>query len=201
MDLQTILTFTIAFFVFAASPGPDNVTILSKTVADGPAHGLAYGAGVVTSIFGVVILAAIGFHALAQAMNEQLAFVQYPGAAWLVWMGISMWRAAPVITPRATSGGVFRLYITGFLLNVSNPKMPIFYLALLPGALGVRPLGVADTALLLAIIAAVEVVVVGGHVLIGMKARSLLDRPARIRALNRGAGSLMIAAAAVVAAR
>ena len=47
----------------------------------------------------------------------------------------------------------------------------------------------------------VEVVVVGGHVLIGMKARNLLDRPARIRALNRGAGSLMIAAAAVVAAR
>ena len=121
--------------------------------------------------------------------------------ATLVWMGISMWRAAPVIKPRATSGGVLRLYITGFLLNVSNPKMPIFYLALLPGVLGLRPPGVADTALLLAIIAVVEVVVVGGHVLIGMKARNLLDRPARIRALNRGAGSLMIAAAAVVAAR
>ncbi len=51
MEIQTIFTFCLAFFVFAASPGPDNLTILSKTVSSGPAQGIAYGIGVVCSIF------------------------------------------------------------------------------------------------------------------------------------------------------
>ncbi len=59
--------------------------------------------------------------------------------------------------------------LTGFLLNISNPKMPIFYLALLPGVLGIRPLTVSDTAELLVIIALIEVV--GGHVFLGYKAK------------------------------
>lgn len=55
-----------------------------------------------------------------------------------------------------------RLFLTGLLLNISNPKMPIFYLALLPGVLGIRPLTIYDTIELLLIIAAIEVIVIGG---------------------------------------
>jgi threonine/homoserine/homoserine lactone efflux protein len=72
MGLETILTFCLAFFVFAASPGPDNITIISKTVSNGPAYGFAYGAGVVVSIFSFVILAAVGFNAVSQYLNENL---------------------------------------------------------------------------------------------------------------------------------
>ena len=70
MEAQTILTFCLAFFVFAASPGPDNLTILSKTVSNGPAYGAAYGLGVVTSIFCFVILAAIGLKAFGGKEKE-----------------------------------------------------------------------------------------------------------------------------------
>src|SRR5947208_944427 len=124
MDLQTVLTFSLAFFVFAASPGPDNLTILSKTVSRGPAHGAAYGAGVVCGIFRFVMLAAIGFNALARYMNENLRFIQYAGAVYLVYTGIMMWRSKPEIKPRAMRGGLIRLFLTGLLLNISNPKMP-----------------------------------------------------------------------------
>ena len=89
----------------------------------------------------------------------------------------------------------------GFLLNVSNPKMPIFYLALLPGVLGTRGLTVSDTLGILAVILAVEVLVVGAHVLVALKAKAALTQPHRVRALNRGAGALMIGAGALVAAR
>jgi threonine/homoserine/homoserine lactone efflux protein len=201
MDLQTVLTFGLAFFVFAASPGPDNLTILSKTVSSGPVHGVAYGVGVVCSIFLFVILAAIGFNAIAQYMNENLRFIQYIGAIYLIYMGITMWRSKPNIKPRMMRGGLLRLFLTGFLLNISNPKMPIFYLALLPGVLGIRPLTITDTAELLVIIALIEVIVVGGHVFLGHKAKIALTDPNKIRVLNRGAGALMVGAGVLVASR
>ncbi|MDQ0454828.1 threonine/homoserine/homoserine lactone efflux protein [Rhizobium paknamense] len=201
MDIQTLLTFALAFFVFAASPGPDNLTILSKTVSNGPAHGIAYGVGVVTSIVLFVIMAAIGFNALSQYMNENLRVIQYAGACYLIYTGVMMWRANPVLQPRSLRGGLPRLFFTGFVLNVSNPKMPVFYLALLPGVLGLRPLGLVDTLELLAVIGLVETVVIGGHVLLACKAKAALGTPRNIRRLNRGAGTLMVGAGVLVASR
>lgn len=201
MDLQTILTFCLAFFVFAASPGPDNITILSKTVSSGPAHGVAYGIGVVCSIFCFVILAAIGFNAVSRYMNENLRFIQYVGAAYLIYTGVTMWLSNPQIQPPAMKGGLARLFITGFLLNISNPKMPIFYLALLPGVLGIGPLTLIDTITLLILIAAIEVVVIGGHVFAGYKAKGALSNASRVKVLNRSAGALMVGAGVLVAAR
>jgi threonine/homoserine/homoserine lactone efflux protein len=201
MDIGTTATFTLAFLVFAASPGPDNLTIVSKTVNDGPAHGIAYGCGVVASIAGFVILAALGLNALAGAAGDHLRVVRYIGAAYLVYTGVAMWRAPAVVAPRRLRGGLARLFGVGFLLNVSNPKMPVFYLALLPGVLGTRPLTAADTMTLLAVIVAVEALVIGVHVGLALRARAALARPRRLRALNRGAGALMIGAGVLVASR
>ncbi|WP_237478788.1 LysE family translocator [Lichenibacterium dinghuense] len=201
MDLGTAATFALAFFLFAASPGPDNITILSKTVNDGPAHGVAYGCGVVASIGCFVVLAAVGLDAVAGAVGEHIRFVRYLGAAYLVYTGIAMWRAPVAVAPRRLRGGLLRLFGLGFLLNVSNPKMPVFYLALLPGVLGTHPLTAADTLVLLAVILAVEGLVIGGHVALALRARSALARPRRLRALNRGAGALMVGAGALVTAR
>lgn len=201
MDIQTILTFSLAFFVFAASPGPDNLTILSKTVLNGPSHGIAYGVGVVCSIFLFAVFAAIGFNALAQRINENLRFIQYVGALYLIYTGVMMWRSKPKIKSRVTRGGLARLFSTGFILNISNPKMPIFYLALMPGVLGVRPLTIGDTVELMIIIALIEVIVIGNHVYLGCRAKSALANPKKIAVLNRGAGVLMIGAGVFVASR
>ena len=201
MDMQTLLTFAIAFFVFAASPGPDNLTIVSKTVSVGPAHGLAYGAGMVLSILGFVIFAAMGLNAVAQALNENFRFVQYAGAAYLIYTGVQMWRAEPVMAARTPRGGLGRLFLTGFFLNLTNPKMPIFYLALLPGVLGTHSLTASDTAELMLVILLVEILVVGFHVAAASRARRFIATPRRIKALNQGAGSLIIGAGVLVASR
>ncbi|OLP61328.1 RhtB family transporter [Xaviernesmea oryzae] len=201
MDVQTLLTFAAAFFVFAASPGPDNLTIVSKTVTAGPAHGLAYGAGMVVSILGFVIFAAIGLNAVAQGLNEGFRFVQYAGAAYLIYTGVQMWRSQPQLEARAPRGGLGRLFATGFMLNLTNPKMPIFYLALLPGVLGTRMLTLADTLQLILVILLVELVVVGFHVFAAHRARHLIATPRRLRQLNRSAGALMAGAGVLVASR
>ncbi len=201
MDGQTILTFCLAFFVFAASPGPDNLMIFSKTVANGPTHGIAYGLGVVFSIFCFVILAAISLNMVSQYMAENFRIVQYIGSIYLIYTGIVMWRSSPEIKKRAMQGGLPKLFLLGFLLNISNPKMPIFYLALLPGVLGFQPVTLYDTIWLLVIIALVEVVVIGGHVFTGFKVKHAFSDRKKITLLNRGAGALMIGVGVLVASR
>lgn len=201
IDIQTMSTFALAFTVFAASPGPDNVTIFSKTISSGPSHGLAYGAGVVVSIYCFVLLATAGFSAIGNFLNRNLAFLQYLGAAYLIYIGIATWRAVPKLNPKIIVGNVPRMFFAGFLLNISNPKMPFFYLALLPGIFGIRTYSVMDVAIILAIITFVEFFVVGGLVLLARKANNAFTQPKQLRIINKVAGGLMMGAGVFIAVR
>ena len=153
------------------------------------------------SIPGFLVLAALGLNALADTVGEHLRVLRYAGAAYLVYTGIAMWRAPVTAAARPVKGGIARLFGLGVLLNVSNPKMPVFYLALLPAVLGSHPLSFVDAAIILAVVIAVEALVIGAHVTIALRTKAALAEPRRLRALNRGAGALMVGAGALVASR
>lgn len=204
MDISTLVAFGATFFVFAASPGPDNMTILARTVHGGAASGIAYGLGTVTGILVFLTLACFGLSAVAAEMGADMVVLRYAGAAYLVWMGIRMWMA-PAIVPEARAtidaGDLRRGFLTGILLNLGNPKMPLFYVALLPNVVGPN-LTLRDVLSLALVILLVETLVIGGHVLLASRARGLLRSPRVVRRVNRGAGALMVGAgAAVIAAR
>jgi threonine/homoserine/homoserine lactone efflux protein len=204
MDLHTLIAFAATFFVFAASPGPDNMTILARTVSNGAASGLAYGLGTVTGILIFLVLAAFGLSALASEMGWAMTVLRYAGAAYLVWMGIRMW-TAPVVLPSerpiAEAGDLRRGFLAGVVLNLGNPKMPPFYIALLPNVVGPN-LTWQMAASLAGVILLVEAVVIGGHVVLAGRARRLLRNQQAVRRLNRGSGAAMIGAGvAVVATR
>jgi threonine/homoserine/homoserine lactone efflux protein len=204
MDLSTLLAFAAAFFVFAASPGPDNMTIVARTIAHGPASGIAYGAGTVAGILVFLSLAAFGLSVIAAEMTVVMTILRYAGAAYLVWMGIRLWTAEPVVPdvqPTAERRGLLAVFATGVALNLGNPKMPLFYVALLPNVTG-SSLTPGDVAALAGVILAVETAVVGGHVLLATRARRLLRTPTIVRRVNRAAAGIMVGAGvAVVAAR
>lgn len=162
MDVAALAAFAAAFLFFAASSGPDNVTIVARTVAQGALSGIAYGAGTCT--------------------------------------GIKLWTAEPVVPALAPQrhGSVLGAYLTGVVLNLGNPKMPLFYIALLPHVVGTQ-LTISDGGTLAAVILAVEIVVVGGHVVLASRARRALRNPVIIRRVNRTAGTVMIGAGAAVA--
>lgn len=204
MDLSTLVAFGATFFVFAASPGPDNMTILARTMHGGAASGIAYGLGTVTGILIFLGLAAFGLSAAAADMGAGMIVLRYAGAAYLIWMGIRMW-TAPATVPQARAitdvRDLRRGFLTGVVLNLGNPKMPLFYLALLPHVVG-PDLSIADFLSLTVVILLVEVLVVGGHVVLASRARRLLGTPRVVRNVNRGAGTLMVGAGvAVIATR
>lgn len=204
MDIATLLAFAAAFFVFAASPGPDNMTIVARTISNGAASGIAYGAGTVVGILIFLALAAFGLSIIAAKMAIVMTMLRYGGAAYLIWMGIRLWTAVPVVPdlqPVSGRRGLLATFATGVALNLGNPKMPLFYVALLPNVVGAS-LAPGHLGVLAMVILVVEAVVIGGHVLLAGCARGLLRTPAVVRRVNRAAGGAMIGAGvAVVATR
>ncbi|TBN08021.1 LysE family translocator [Agrobacterium cavarae] len=202
MDMTTLIAFAAAFFVFAASPGPDNMTIVARTITHGAPSGIAYGLGTVAGILIFLTLAAFGLSLIAQEMGVAMTVLRYGGAAYLIWMGVKMWTApavVPQLQPVSERRGLFSIFVTGFVLNLGNPKMPLFYVALLPNVVGTS-LTVDHLAALAAVILCVEVVVIGGHVLLAVRARKLLRSERIVRRVNRVAGGVMIGSGVAVAA-
>lgn len=202
MDMTTLIAFAAAFFVFAASPGPDNMTIVARTITHGAPSGIAYGLGTVAGILIFLTLAAFGLSLIAQEMGVAMTVLRYGGAAYLIWMGVKMWTApavVPELQPVSERRGLFSIFLTGFVLNLGNPKMPLFYVALLPNIVGAS-LTVDHLAALAAVILCVEVVVIGGHVLLAVRARKLLRSERIVRRVNRVAGGVMIGSGVAVAA-
>ncbi|TIS50815.1 MAG: LysE family translocator, partial [Mesorhizobium sp.] len=115
-----------------------------------------------------------------------------------------LWSAAPVVPelqPVSERRGLLAIFATGVALNLGNPKMPLFYLALLPNVVGAS-LDAGNVGVLMVVIVAVEVAVIGGHVMLAGRARKLLRTPKIVRRVNRAAGGVMVGAGvAVVAAR
>ncbi|AWN53166.1 LysE family translocator [Methylobacterium sp. 17Sr1-1] len=204
MDLTTLLAFAAAFLVFAASPGPDNMTIVARTLSHGPAAGLAYGFGMVVGILAVLALAASGLAVVAQEMGLVMTVLRHLGAAYLIFAGIRLWIAEPVLPAERVGGprpGLAESVLTGLALNLGNPKMPLFYLALLPNVVGAA-LAPSQVGILAGVILAVEVLVIGGHVVLAGRLRRALRTRAAVRRANRVAGGVMVGAGvAVVAAR
>ncbi|MGM4884869.1 LysE family translocator [Hyphomicrobiales bacterium] len=204
MDISTLLAFAAAFFVFAASPGPDNMTIVARTISNGAASGIAYGAGTVVGILIFLTLAAFGLSFLAAEMGIVMIVLRYAGAAYLIWMGVKLWTAEPVVPelqPVSGRRGLTTVFATGVALNLGNPKMPLFYVALLPNVVGAS-LTLGHLGALAAVILVVEVLVIGGHVILATRARRLLRSACIVRRVNRAAGGVMIGAGvAVVASR
>ncbi|WP_327002111.1 LysE family translocator [Dactylosporangium sp. NBC_01737] len=116
------------------APGPDMLFVLSCGMRGGPRAGLLATAGLATSAAVHVLVAAAALTALFTAVPEAFTVLRIAGAAYLAYLGIQMIRQRGDLIaeaePAAVSGR--RVYLSGFLTNLSNPKMIAFSVAFLP---------------------------------------------------------------------
>jgi len=198
------LTLTATVAVAALTPGPAVTAIVARAIADGPRPALAINAGVVTGDLLFFALAAAGMAAAAHSLGDMFAVLRMLGALYLVWQGISLWRAQPRVATTARAGHeshFWRNYSSGLLLMFGHVQAMLFYAALMPGFVDLSPLSWADFALL----ALMLVVVIGGvntgYALLAARARRFFANQRAQRVLLRVAGTLMLVAAALVATR
>src|SRR4051794_23164189 len=131
--------FAATVLVVNATPGVDMMLVLTRTLRHGVAGGIAAALGVAAGCVVHTLVAAFGMAALLAASSATFATVKWAGAAYLLWLAFGMLRegvtpraAVAVDASRADSPGAARLFGQGLLTNVFNPKVAIFFLALLP---------------------------------------------------------------------
>lgn len=130
-----IVVFVVASLVLIVTPGQDMALVMSRSIALGPRAGVATAAGVSTGLLGHTVLAALGLAAVLQASEILFTALKLAGAAYLVYLGIRAFRAAPVSVDDAhpAVGTPLRsLFAQGALSNLANPKIAIFYFSFLP---------------------------------------------------------------------
>lgn len=137
LGIQNLELFIITGLLLNMAPGPDSLLVMSRSAAQGWKAGSAAALGIGSGTFIHVFAAALGLSALLAASATAFLVIKYLGAAYLLYIGISMLlsksqtsaaQSAPVLTPRSYG----RLYLQGFLTNVLNPKVALFFLAFVP---------------------------------------------------------------------
>jgi threonine/homoserine/homoserine lactone efflux protein len=138
-ELPQLLVFMVAGWLLNLTPGPDVLYIVSNAIRSGVRAGMVAALGIVSGCFVHVFAAALGVGALLAASSTAFTALKWAGAAYLVWMGVKLlWsrdasvvaltQVAPVLAP----ADLGRIYRRGFLINVLNPKVALFFLAFVP---------------------------------------------------------------------
>ncbi|WP_300335207.1 LysE family translocator [Accumulibacter sp.] len=128
------LLFTVSSLVLITTPGQDMILVMSRSIAQGPAAGIATAAGVSVGLVGHTLLATLGLGAILRASELVFLGLKLVGAAYLVYLGIGLIRTrrAELLVGAATRRSLARLFVDGAFSNISNPKIAIFYFAFLP---------------------------------------------------------------------
>ena len=128
------LLFSIASLVLITTPGQDMILVMSRSIAQGPAAGVATAAGVSVGLVGHTVLATLGLGAILRTSAWMFIALKLVGAAYLIWLGVSLLRtrSAELALGHAAPRSLRRLFTDGALSNLSNPKIAIFYFAFLP---------------------------------------------------------------------
>lgn len=158
-SLTTFLLFALATFLLTVSPGPGVVYVTARSISQGRHAGFASMFGIESGEVVWIAAAATGVAAMLAASTAALGLLRWAGAAYLVYLGVQRWRQAdsPPALRRARPAAVFA---QGFVTQVFNPKVAVFFIAFLPQFLNpaqpIAPQVVALGAVYVAIALAVD---------------------------------------------
>ncbi len=136
---QLLLLFILASGLLTITPGVDTVMVLRSSTSDGPRGGAAAAFGICLGLLVWGMSAAFGLTALLAASELAFTLVKWAGAAYLIYLGVKLLfkPRANLATPQAEGSAIIsrgsgRLFQRGFLSNILNPKVGVFYVTFLP---------------------------------------------------------------------
>ncbi len=199
-DLQ-LGTFVVLAAVLTLSPGADTLLVIRNVVARGRGAGIATASGICCGLFVHATLSALGLSVLLAQSAWAYELLKIFGALYLLWLGLqSLARAlrgngatdsaAAIAGARPPLCG--RSFREGLLTNVLNPKVAVFYLALLPQFIGVHDPVFAKSMLLAGIHAGMGLAWLVALAAVLDRARALITRPRMKRLLEGVSGAILV---------
>jgi threonine/homoserine/homoserine lactone efflux protein len=196
--------FASALLVAAASPGPGIAAIVARVLGRGMRGAVAFTAGVALGDVVWLTIAVLGLAALAQTFHGVFLAIKYAGVAYLLYLAWKLWTApvhAHEVDADATDVSPVRLFLAGLAVTMGNPKVMVFYLALLPNIIDLTHVTLAGWLALSSVTLSVLAVVFGVYVGLAARARRLFTSPRALRLVNRATGAVMASTAAAIAAK
>jgi threonine/homoserine/homoserine lactone efflux protein len=196
IPLDTLATFFVAAVLLGLAPGPDNIFVLTQSALRGKAAGLLVTLGLCTGLVVHTTAVAFGVAVIFQASAVAFTALKLFGAGYLLYLAWQAFRASAKRIaggePRGSSA--FKLYRRGIIMNVTNPKVSIFFLAFLPqfadpgrGSLSIQMLMLGGIFIISTII------VFGGIALLAGSVGQWLNRSPKTQVvMNRLAGMVFI---------
>ena len=134
MSDAQLLLFIVTSLVVIVTPGQDMILVMSRSITQGSAAGIATAAGVSTGLLGHTLLAGLGLGSILLVSETLFVVLKLVGAAYLIYLGVRLLltRAASLELAGPRAARRRRLFVEGALSNLSNPKIAIFYFAFLP---------------------------------------------------------------------
>jgi len=134
MDLSLTLSFLVVSIMLTLAPGPDILFVIAQSISHGKKAGILTALGLASGVIFHTLAAALGITAVLYNSAFAFQLIKYAGAVYLLYLAYQAIRDRN--TPLAAAAPVqqkgFQLYRTGVLMNVLNPKVSLFFLALLP---------------------------------------------------------------------
>ena len=203
MSLSALLIFAAALFVAAGSPGPSVAALVARVMTKGLAGVFPFLLAMWVGEAIWLSLAVFGLAYVAQTFHLAFVALKWAGVAYLAYLAWKMWTAPVAVAesemPQADRP--LRLFLAGMAVTLGNPKIMMFYLALLPTIIDLAAVTLVGWAELTLTMVAVLVAIDLGWALAAAQARKLLRSPRAVRIANRISAGTMAGAAAAIAAR
>ena len=195
LTLTSIGALLGSLIVLAIVPSVSVLAVTARAAAFGFSHGLFTAIGIVVADILFILIAVYGLALVAELMGDQFRLIQYIGAAYLIWLGISLWRADTKVRASDTvrQSSWLSSFLTGLLITLGDQKAILFYLGFFPAFIDLSTMTPIDTLIIIFI----AILGVGGAKLVyaylADRASVVFKDSRALLGLNRLAASIMIA--------
>ncbi|MGD1907934.1 MAG: LysE family translocator [Leptolyngbyaceae cyanobacterium] len=184
----------------ALLPSMSVMTVLARSASLGFRHGAVTSLGIVAGDLVYILLAIYGLSVLTTTLGGLVVVIKYLGAAYLIGLGITLWRAKSkgIEIQTASETALLSSFLAGFLLTLGDQKAVLFYLSFFPAFIDLSTLTLMDAGLVVAISLTAVGGVKLGYAFFADQVRARLPRGKANRWVSRLAGSIMVAVGIVV---
>ncbi|PRX33080.1 threonine/homoserine/homoserine lactone efflux protein [Paraburkholderia sp. BL18I3N2] len=203
MTLSALLVFALALIVAAGTPGPSVAALVARVLTNGFRDVLPFLAAMWIGEALWLTCAVAGLAVIARSFGMVFVVLKFIGVAYLLFLAWKMWRAPADVQGSDLPSGQspWRMFMAGLLVTLGNPKIMMFYLALLPTIIDVSRIGTVAWFELTLTMVIVLMAVDFGWALLATRARKLLTTRRAVKLANRASATMMAGVAAAIATR
>ncbi|UFS63466.1 LysE family translocator [Sulfurimonas sp. HSL-3221] len=199
MSVYDLAAFSAAMFLLAVTPGPGVFITVSKALASGFKASLPVIAGIVSGDLVFLLAAIYGLAAVAEVFAALFVVIKYAGAAYLIWLGMQLWRSPPKQVRVAASKKYG--FLSGLSITLGNPKVILFYLGFLPAFVDLHALESVEVLLIVLALTSILGSVMLFYAFSAARTGMLFKSGRSQQQLKRMAGSVMIGTGTVLIAK